>query len=127
MGDKTTGVFVAMILQIAGSLPPLFIPFFYKMSMLILVGLVFVIFAYLWTWLFYAGFTSPTQLCTGKPEDEDVRVPGAYYAIVGLISIRKRARLCETIRTSISRAALTPVAMTSRSASHVLWPISRPY
>jgi lipid-A-disaccharide synthase-like uncharacterized protein len=45
--DKTAGVFVAMILQIA--------------------GLVFVIFAYLWTWLFYAGYTSPGQLCSGKP------------------------------------------------------------
>jgi len=46
--DKTAGVFVAMILQIA--------------------GLVFVIFAYLWTWLFYAGYTSPGQLCSGKPD-----------------------------------------------------------
>jgi len=49
--DKTAGVFVAMILQIA--------------------GLVFVIFAYLWTWLFYAGYTSPGQLCSGKPEEEE--------------------------------------------------------
>jgi len=49
--DKNAGVFVAMILQIA--------------------GLVFVIFAYLWTWLFYAGYTSPAQLCSGKPVDED--------------------------------------------------------
>jgi len=49
--DKNAGVFVAMILQIA--------------------GLVFVIFAYLWTWLFYAGYTSPGQLCSGKPEDDE--------------------------------------------------------
>jgi len=48
--DKTAGVFVAMILQIA--------------------GLVFVIFAFLWTWLFYAGYTSPGQLCGGKPEED---------------------------------------------------------
>jgi len=49
--DKTAGVFVAMILQIA--------------------GLVFVIFAYLWTWLFYAGYTSPGQLCSGKPDPDE--------------------------------------------------------
>lgn len=24
------------------------------------------IFAYLWTWLFYAGYSSPAQLCSGK-------------------------------------------------------------
>jgi len=48
--DKNAGVFVAMILQIA--------------------GLVFVIFAYLWTWLFYAGYTSPGQLCSGKPDPD---------------------------------------------------------
>jgi hypothetical protein len=45
------GLFILMVLQVAAT--------------------VFVIFSYLWTWLFYAGYTSPGQLCSGKPEDDE--------------------------------------------------------